>query len=129
MINLKLLNEIPRPEGWGEWRDSGYFPAIYNHQENRTMWWCAASRQLRCSLSGGTASDLPSGFDACRTYLETGWLPIETAPADGTMIDILDDGKRVADAMFDYYDGWVTDRCCDYAPTHWRPLPPLPEGA
>lgn len=83
-----------------------------------------------------------------------GWRPIETAPRDGTVIDVWVDDDRHTNVYWgrpahscgeygDYcdccprYDAWV---CADtnyyltgdegYAcdePTHWMPLPPTPE--
>lgn len=81
----------------------------------------------------------------------SGWQPIETAPRDGTVIDIWADGERIADVywgkpdhccgeMGQYCDsdwhrekpGWVV--CAINAsywgskpPTHWQPLPAEPE--
>ena len=64
-----------------------------------------------------------------------GWQPIETAPKDGTQIDVwcpdADDGYRVADAWVDHAGNW---RCCfdnnvrwARQPTHWQPLPVPPD--
>ena len=79
------------------------------------------------------------------------WQPIETAPRDGTVIDLWVGGARFADCRWgkpdhccgeagQYCDsewhgqpeGWVvTDwnevLCVDDDPTHWMPLPAPPE--
>jgi hypothetical protein len=69
----------------------------------------------------------------------TQWQSIETAPKDGTEIDVWcpegGEGYRVPDAWWSSVDGhwlyagqgnsmqWLT------GPTHWMPKPPPPEGA
>jgi len=79
-----------------------------------------------------------------------GWMPIETAPKDGTEIDLFSrHGHREAGAAWglpphecgemgrycdsewhDYEPGWVTDFWGEPQPdsefTHWRPLPAPP---
>jgi len=64
-----------------------------------------------------------------------GWLPIETAPKDGTVIDIwckhvLHGEIRAPDAQFNGR-GWLIGDLAemlnpDLIPTHWRPLPASP---
>jgi hypothetical protein len=72
--------------------------------------------------------------------LKTGWQPINTAPTDGTFVDLwmvgpLNTGARRADCWFkngkwltDYFDRgddgpefYIGD-----VPTHWMPLPGAP---
>jgi hypothetical protein len=65
------------------------------------------------------------------------WQPIETAPKDGTLVDLwisskVDEGvgQRVSDCFCDgvrWHDGcaFVEDEW--YRPTHWMPLPTAPE--
>lgn len=75
------------------------------------------------------------------------WMPIETAPKDGTHILLY--GPREWDEMgridigpivgswyqdplgIEKYDGWFTVTSNPYSdrvqPTHWMPLPPPPE--
>nr|WP_176024695.1 DUF551 domain-containing protein [Brucella pseudintermedia] len=65
-----------------------------------------------------------------------GWLPIESAPKDGT--EIWGWHKVAGPAQTRFYDGewccvdWDEDQyiACTCEPTHWRPLPSAPsEGA
>jgi hypothetical protein len=87
---------------------------------------------------------------------EPHWQPIETAPKDGTVIDLWINGSRTPDAYWgrpDHtcgeagrycdccptYDGWVDstfmhylngdDGMLGHEPTHWMPLPPAPQDA
>lgn len=72
------------------------------------------------------------------------WLSIETAPKDGTVIDLwgvhrlqlILPGWRVPNAMwgrvYDFNggstDGWVHGEIDAFTPTHWMPLPKPPEA-
>ncbi|WP_158225419.1 Lar family restriction alleviation protein [Rhizobium sp. 11515TR] len=74
-----------------------------------------------------------------------GWLPIETAPKDGTQIDLwginllhhAKKGERIVnvawgpviDWMGRERDDWQHGRGGDFQPTHWRPLPPPPSSS
>jgi hypothetical protein len=58
------------------------------------------------------------------------WQPIETAPKDGTPVDLwtAEDG-RFADACWNSTRRrWETqwERLANSVPTHWMPLPPPP---
>ena len=65
------------------------------------------------------------------------WQPIETAPKDGTDIDLWLHGFRVADCYWDKVAGeWcdsdgdrLTENVVDYGqgPTHWMPHPEPPK--
>lgn len=62
-----------------------------------------------------------------------GWLPIETAPTDGTIVltfRLLNDEPQIADARFSALSGCWGRRSWSYpasdGPTHWQPLPPPP---
>ena len=71
------------------------------------------------------------------------WQPIETAPKDGTEVDLwgvnhLHYNKigvrlnniawgRVTDWIGREYEDWQTGRGEDFEPTHWMPLPQPPE--
>ena len=77
----------------------------------------------------------------------SGWQPIETAPKDGTLVDLFVDGHRETDCCWHRLDweiaylhwpadsmGWATwsERDGEYgriepAPTHWQPLPAPPQ--
>lgn len=63
------------------------------------------------------------------------WLPIETAPTDGTWVLLLFKGNEDEVGMFDdfqVYDGyhslraWRTRDHVRGNPTHWLPLPKTP---
>lgn len=79
----------------------------------------------------------------------TKWQPIETAPRDGTPIDVYGQGRRICDVFWSFsvnaetgapinsvYDGWVQEghvgqsylpNYINISPTHWMPLPDPPE--
>lgn len=69
------------------------------------------------------------------------WMPIGTAPKDGTLVDLWVAGQRRADCFWSdsYDDGpgeWrqryaeaVSDFPIGGSPTHWMPRPPSPEAA
>ena len=68
----------------------------------------------------------------------TDWQPIETAPRDGTVIDLWFAGewnRRMPDAYWSQHvRAWLPEgRGCSYLDspiiTHWRPLPPPPSHA
>lgn len=65
------------------------------------------------------------------------WLPIESAPKDGTQILGLRGNDARAVFWGEYYVGcWMTGRTLPtmngepetFNPTHWQPLPPPPAG-
>lgn len=67
------------------------------------------------------------------------WRPIETAPKDGTRVDLWQQGHRVTDAFWDegeewwcidslYSDGEPCPLAVSPEPTHWRPLPAPPKA-
>jgi Protein of unknown function (DUF551) len=70
---------------------------------------------------------------------EDGWRPIETAPKDGTWIlgwskcGAVEDCIQVWRCYYEFHEGWFWQNAADtsdldHQPTHWRPLPPAPEG-
>lgn len=71
-----------------------------------------------------------AALEAMGCAVVQGWQPIESAPRDGTVIDLWANGLRYADA---YWDGGcfsVLDST-GYGvevdePTHWMPLPASP---
>jgi hypothetical protein len=121
------------------------YRALYEHQggqwsanETKGVWFDAADR-LTALISAAKAhlgDDHGSGG--------AGWRPIETAPKDGTVIDLWAK-RRVANARFDQTSlfgrgAWKipSDRrsrvtcfavLVDLKPTHWMPLPPAPDAA
>ena len=61
------------------------------------------------------------------------WQPIETAPKDGTKVDLWASGERLTDFYFDGAE-WVNDAVSMYHMglypwdiTHWQPLPDPPD--
>jgi hypothetical protein len=67
----------------------------------------------------------------------TDWQPIETAPKDGSVIDLWTScGERVPDAKWTRHMGWVIWGTDSFespgwervfpSPTHWMPLPAPP---
>lgn len=67
----------------------------------------------------------------------TEWQPIETAPMDGTKILVVNWDGHIYEAQRDgdYWNFPFADQhgcgCCGGVsddPTHWMPLPELPEG-
>ncbi len=65
----------------------------------------------------------------------TGWQPIESAPKDGTVIDLWwqednDQGYRIPDCHFRDDDFWIDDSgnliAAQYV-SHWMPIPAPPE--
>lgn len=77
-----------------------------------------------------------------RLHRPSGWQPIETAPKDGTLIDLWVDGTRLPDcrwyaecAEWEQEPHWAqkyaeTGPDCGFpvsgAPTHWMPQPEPP---
>lgn len=72
---------------------------------------------------------------ATECSLMSEWQPIETAPKDGTKVILCE-----ADQPSDVCMGWFMEGewrdygdlgcngMCNYEPTHWMPLPIVPEG-
>lgn len=73
------------------------------------------------------------------------WLPIDSAPKDGSWVSLLSGEGRDVGAWRDtrycmigapqgsYGPGWVDQNNClpisgEFEPTHWQPLPPPPAG-
>jgi hypothetical protein len=64
------------------------------------------------------------------------WLPIETAPKDGTAILVSEGRFCHCVEWIDEFEWWAVDdnklgpfRLRGAAPTHWMPLPPAPDAA
>lgn len=155
MIDLDLLNKIPRPDGFMDFTIDGN-GLIASVRPHPTMFVLAQApftpfAKLVCR---GYFVELtaPSGFEAHLTYLRTGWAPIETAPLDGTEVFVwaggnfrtaryinipwLQEERQEGRDSFDD-DGeacWrltrdeFADEPIGQLPTHWRPLPSPPEA-
>ena len=142
MIDLKLLNSIPRPDGWGEFEVANFgfvFTQLLGTRTRVQVY--LAGLQISLVESGGdpTPPDGPAGFAPHLQYLRTGWLPIETAPMDGTTVDLLINGTRAADYFWRQAPGstagwryWIPGGIIlldlTSPPTHWRPLPCSPSS-
>lgn len=59
-----------------------------------------------------------------------GWMPIESAPKDGTEIIVLSGAKGVSLGWFfiasSRTQGWLDQRGRQISPTHWMPFPKIP---
>lgn len=53
------------------------------------------------------------------------WLPIETAPKDGTNVLVVEDGNVLVASYINGY-GWDIYPGQLINPTHWQPLPQVP---
>lgn len=58
------------------------------------------------------------------------WQPIETAPRDGTRVIVAGGTLHSWPTTAEYDEGWRILMASDYVehPSHWMPIPPLPEG-
>jgi hypothetical protein len=71
---------------------------------------------------------------AMRAVEPDGWQPIETAPKDGTDVLVWADGGQYVAAWCQYFTAFKIAPTAEYdndpyvSATHWRPLPPSPEG-
>lgn len=91
---------------------------------------CGEWRYLK-ELCSGPAGSLEPGY--C-----IGWQPIETAPKDGTLVDLVFRGPiRITDCKWSEGEWWQTEQYESYVcvsngpaqPTHWsRPTLPRAEG-
>jgi hypothetical protein len=80
--------------------------------------------------------------DALAFLRAGGWLPIETAPTNESVLIYVPSARHYGEGIYravlvDMGKGkrWHTsallvgrDVTPEYTPTHWRPLPPAPEG-
>ncbi len=92
------------------------------------------------SIAFGYTADQMRAYARAAIEQSRAWLPIESAPKDGTEI-ILNRGLRVgASAWVEWPDSMFGDNCWtigkdgeswdgDNAPTRWMPLPPAPDAA
>jgi len=102
-----------------------------------------AGRLMRMAEDAERMADrLTAAIDAMRK----GWMPIETAPTDGTVVDLFALGLRIVNAAWVEENPaiWPSPNCVmsgwkqkgDHGPyrclsaeviTHWMPIPPPPE--
>jgi hypothetical protein len=99
----------------------------------------ASLAAIDCAYNAGAAAE--------REKNPAQWQSIETAPKDGSLIDLLVDGMRVADCRWFFsknergeplvrpaWDGWIRDKVwvgqypsgVGGTPTHWMPIPAAP---
>ncbi len=101
----------------------------------------------RDEMEAAAATRLPVPAAMIRQLLaESEWQPIETAPRDGTPVDLWGlnllsydkRGQRICNVKFGTVTDWIGRENDDwqhgrgegFEPTHWRPLPAPPkEGA
>lgn len=58
------------------------------------------------------------------------WMPIESAPKDGSRVLLLGSGLRPFVGRYDSDDGWLDERDLYRDPRQWLPIPPAaPEQA
>lgn len=86
-----------------------------------------------------TDADKAAAIGALTVDEAPDWQPIESAPKDGTKIDLWADGQRFTNCRWGKHDAesivpWGEEHWRGYplkgiAPTHWLPLPPAPPEA
>lgn len=116
---------VPAGEDEAAWKAFGASEAACIHYPDDTE----LDRACRAAYIRGAADSAPSLPE---------WKSIETAPKDGTKIDLLQRGKRVTDAYWsaveerwcvDGYYGLEEPTPLSASPvTHWMPLPAAPTG-
>ena len=79
-----------------------------------------------------TTAEKVAALTAALEELGGGWQPIETAPKDGTVVDLLIDGKRTIDCCYEHNQWYKVmeegTRCILWSKiTHWMPLPKPPK--
>ncbi len=139
MFELELLNKIARPSGFEPWK-------VYEDNEISTrkraelcvnevvVKYLLATKSLVAEDGTGDGLPLPDGFSGALFYLQSGWLPIETAPKSGdTWVDLRVRDRIVVNAFWEFglecwmaYDNddpalWNQMQHDVQAVTHWRP--------
>lgn len=100
--------------------DEEDFQKFWDENARKKGWdesWWLEDVMLKCWLAARSAQ----------------WQPIETAPKDGTSIDLMSATCRVPECYFkdgQWWSPWVSDQCGEPAPvdweiTHWRLMPSL----
>jgi hypothetical protein len=97
-------------------------------------WFVYCSNPL-CDSSGNTAEEAAKAWNT----RASGWLPIETAPRDGTDVDLWIKFEDIQMRLIDCWwcpdaQSWYHPDMCgepskldDCTPTHWMPIPKAPE--
>ena len=82
----------------------------------------------RCPILGVQHAEGIIAGEAADALEAMGWQPIETAPKDGTIVDLLHkDGFRLIDQWWDDEDqSWAAALFRGDDITHWMPLPEPP---
>lgn len=120
--------KLPEPHGWlYEWdMDEGRASLSLD------PWKTDFSKNHPSEFFGDRARNVRPVYTADQVQ-STNWQPIETAPRDGTLVDLwLTDGRRETECRWSTsVGGWwrfdenATDVPVDN-PTHWMPIPPPP---
>jgi hypothetical protein len=114
-------------------------------QSGCELMWLMYGDDEKCPVQITPRSFTPPPF---HSQAESQWQPIETAPIDGTRIDLWCDNARLVDCLFcvpthnpafgrkpaswcmEEWDGWRTLlKPIDMEPTYWMPTPPPPQSA
>lgn len=105
---------------------------------NRCRLWGAPTRQRAKPLLKEAADALDAKDKRIAELGAAGWQPIDTAPKDGTRVDVWvrpwdafasGNPNRITNAWFEdgkwkrILSGWTMDIKDCGAPTHWRPVP------
>jgi hypothetical protein len=122
------------------WNNNG--SQYYAYCRTTTLTWIAKNSDEKKAREAERTDLILSALESAppAPAVPAGWLPIETAPKDGTYIDVWTrNGERVTDAKWEVKKNrWVHwgfsnfDNMCfvrlDSFPTHWMPLPAVPEA-
>ena len=89
-----------------------------------------AQTGLRPMIAARDAEQAPdhavSGSEAEMPNAPFGWMPIETAPRDGTLILTFDRGDIASKRWSDHFDGWEHEFFTSPGDSHWKPIGPIP---
>ena len=95
-------------------------------EELHSIQWCDSSIVRSLDTIKAQIAAAVAARDA-EIRAESEWQPIETAPKDGTYVDMLDvDGVRHIVCDWDGKSWTNDDLDCVNTPTHWSPIPKGP---